>query len=226
MNEAQLIAAVKSVPAFSALDDLALAELAAAGQTRRVKVGETIFRDGQPADALYVVLDGSVKIFRLSPKGDQQILHLYGPGQTFAEAAVWAGRAYPASAEAVTETHLLLIPRTTVEQTIRKDPGAALAMLAGMSRKLQEFADLIDDLSLKDVPARLAGVLVAEAKRADAFTFQLRQSKRELAAQIAAAPETLSRALKKLTADGLIDVDGPNISLLDLPALQALCKGE
>ena len=226
MDKTQLIAAVKSVPAFSALDESALGELAAAGQTRRVKTGETIFRDGQPADALYLVLEGSVKIFRLSPKGDQQILHLYGSGQTFAEAAVWAGRAYPASAEAVTDTHLLLIPRTTVEQTIRKDPGAALSMLAGMSRKLQEFADLIDDLSLKDVPARLAGVLLAESKRANTFTFELRQSKRELAAQIAAAPETLSRALKKLAADGLIDVDGPHISLLDIPALQALCKGE
>jgi len=226
MNKPELIAAVRSVPAFSALGDAALAELAAAGQTRRVKAGETVFRDGQPAESLYLILGGSVKIFRLSPKGDQQILHLYGPGQTFGEAAVWAGRAYPAGAEAVADSHLLLIPRKTVEQTIRKDPDAALAMLAGMSRKLQEFADLIDDLSLKDVPARLAGVLLAEAKRADAFTFELRQTKRELAAQIAAAPETLSRALKKLTADGLIDVDGPHISLLDLPALQALCKGE
>jgi CRP/FNR family transcriptional regulator len=98
-------------------------------------------------------------------------------------------------------------------------------MLLGMSRKLQEFADLIDDLSLKEVPARLAGVLLAEAEAAGAYTFELTQTKRQLAARIAAAPETLSRALKKLTDDRLIDVEGPRIALLDVPALRAVHNG-
>ena len=225
MDKAQLISAVKSVPAFAALDDSAVKQLASACRAVAVSAGKTIFRAGDEAEALYLILAGQVKIFRTSPKGDEQILHLYGPGQTFAEAAVWAGGAYPAHAEAVTDGRLLAVPRRAVEQALEADPKLALGMLLGMSRKLQQFAALIDDLSLKEVPARLAGVLLAEAETAGAFTFDLTQTKRQLAAQIAAAPETLSRVLKKLTDDGLIEVTGKQIALLDLPALQKLYHG-
>ena len=222
MDKATLLDAIRTVPAFSALNDKALADLATACRVRRCAAGEGIFVDGAEADAFFLILSGQVKVFRVSPKGDEQILHLYGPGKTFAEAAFWAGGRYPASACAVSDCALLAVPRQAVETALAKDPQLAAGMLLGMSRKLQEFADLIDDLSLKDVPARLAGVLLAEADAAGAFTFELSQTKRQLAARIAAAPETLSRALKTLTDQGLIEVDGPQIALLDVPALREL----
>jgi len=222
MDKAALAAAIKTVPAFSALDERVLADLAAACNVRECRAGQRIFAEGAEADAFFLILSGQVKVFRVSPKGDEQILHLYGPGKTFAEAAFWAGGHYPAAAEAVSDCALLAVPRRAVEAALAKDPALAAGMLLGMSRKLQEFADLIDDLSLKDVPARLAGVLLAEADAAGAFTFELSQTKRQLAARIAAAPETLSRALKTLADQGLIEVDGPRIALLDVPALQEL----
>jgi len=222
MDKAKLISALKSVPAFSALNDSALAGLAAACRVRSCGDGEAVFAADADAEAFFLILTGQVKVFRTSPKGDEQILHLYGPGKTFAEAAFWAGGRYPANAQAVSESSLLAVPRRAVEAALTKDPSLATGMLLGMSRKLQEFADLIDDLSLKEVPARLAGVLLAEAEAAGAYTFELTQTKRQLAARIAAAPETLSRALKKLTNDRLIDVEGPRIALLDVPALKAL----
>jgi len=222
MDTAQLIAAIRSVPVFSALDDSAVANLAAACRVREFDSGRAIFATSAEAEAFFLILSGQVKVFRVSPKGDEQILHLYGPGKTFAEAAFWAGGRYPANAACVSDCALLAVPRRAVEAALAKDPQLAKGMLLGMSRKLQEFADLIDDLSLKDVPARLAGMLLAEAEAAGKFTFELKQTKRQLAAQIAAAPETLSRALKALANDGLIEVDGPHIALLDIPALQAL----
>ena len=222
MDKTQLISALKSVPAFSALSDSALVDLAAACRVRSCGADEIIFAADADAEAFFLILTGQVKVFRTSPKGDEQILHLYGPGKTFAEAAFWAGGRYPANAQAVSESSLLAVPRRAVEAALAKDPSLAAGMLLGMSRKLQEFADLIDDLSLKEIPARLAGVLLAEAKTAGAYTFELTQTKRQLAARIAAAPETLSRALKKLTNDRLIDVEGPRIALLDVPALKAL----
>ena len=222
MDKAKLAAALESVPAFSALGDKALADLAAACRVRPCRAGEAIFAAEAEADAFFLILTGQVKVFRVSPKGDEQILHLYGPGNTFAEAAFWAGGRYPANAQAVSESSLLTVPRRALEAALAKDPSFATGMLLGMSRKLQEFADLIDDLSLKEVPARLAGILLAEAEAAGAYTFDLTQTKRQLAARIAAAPETLSRALKKLTNDRLIDVEGPRIALLDVPALKAL----
>jgi len=224
-GKVQLVDAIKSVPAFSALGAAALHAMAQACRIRTFAAAVSVFRSGDAADAFFLILEGQVKIFRLSPKGDEQILHLYGPGQTFAEAAVWAGKSYPANAEAVTRARLLAIPRRAIEQAVGRDPKLAMGMLLGMSRKLQEFADLIDDLSLKEVPARLAGVLLAEAEAAGAFTFQLRQTKRQLAAQIGTIAETLSRALKKLHDDGLIDVNGREVALLDVPGLKRLYHG-
>lgn len=217
--------ALRALPLFSALPEAEFSDLMSRCVRQRRAPGEEIFSSGDAADRFFVILSGTVKVFQLSAKGDEQILHLYGPGQTFAEAAVWAGGAYPAHAEAVTDGRLLAVPRRAVEQALEADPKLALGMLLGMSRKLQQFAALIDDLSLKEVPARLAGVLLAEAETAGAFTFDLTQTKRQLAAQIAAAPETLSRVLKKLTDDGLIEVTGKQIALLDLPALQKLYHG-
>ncbi|MHC4561892.1 MAG: Crp/Fnr family transcriptional regulator [Planctomycetota bacterium] len=225
MGPSDLKTAIKSVPVFAALDDGAVGELAGACVVRAVLAGEALVSAGEAAEQFYLILAGQVKVFRLSPKGDEQILHLYGPGKTFGEAAVWAGGKFPATAEAVSDGQLLVIRRDVVTRLIKANPETALGMLAGLSGKLQEFAALIDDLSLKEVPARLAGVLLAESKRAGAFTFELTQTKRHLAAQIGTVAETLSRALKKLEDTGLIEVTGKQIALLDMAGLRELYEG-
>ena len=225
MDTSVLKNAITSVPVFAALDDAAADELARACAVQAARAGERLLSAGQPAEQFYLILEGQVKVFRLSPKGDEQILHLYGPGKTFGEAAVWTGGKFPANAEAVTDGRLLAVRRQVIGQLITRDPETALGMLAGLSDKLQEFAALIDDLSLKEVPARLAGVLLAESKRAGAFTFELTQTKRQLAARIGTVAETLSRALKKLEEAGLIEVTGKQIAILDVAGLRELYEG-
>jgi len=216
------LSVLKAVPVFSALDEGEIAALCSRCATRRYKAGEVILHSRQEADRFFVVLRGQVKVFKLSPRGDEQILHLYGPGGTFGQAAMWAGIRFPANAEAVRDTELLVVPRRTLRQAVEANPGLAMGMMAGLSAKLREFNQLIEDLSLKGVPARLARVLLAEAERHGAPAFQLRQTKRQLAAQIGTVAETLSRALGKLKAAGMIDVDGSTIAIHDADKLQDL----
>ncbi|MFA6093127.1 MAG: Crp/Fnr family transcriptional regulator [Elusimicrobiota bacterium] len=220
--DAGLLRALKAAPMFSAVGEEALSRLVGRCTLRRVEAGAAVFEAGTRADRFFAVLSGRVKVCKLSPRGDEQILHLYGPGRTIGEAAVWAQIDYPASAAAVEDALLLVIPYLSLRDAVSKDPDLVMGMLAGMSAKLHEFVRLIEELSLKEVPARLAGILLAESKRAGAPRFRLKQSKRELASQIGTIAETLSRALAKLKSAGLIDVRGSTFTLKDPAALRKL----
>ena len=215
---------MRKSPIFSALDEGSLRQLLRDGLTRRIRAGETIVHPRQPADRFFVILAGRVKIFKLSARGDEQILHFYGVGETFGEAAMWGGGAFPAYAEAVGDAALLIITRRVLHQEIAESPDMAMGMMAGLSAKLREFNQLIEDLSLKEVPARLAGVLLAESKKSGARTVRLQQTKRQLAAQIGTVAETLSRAFKKLRCAGLIEVRGAEITILDADALSEVSE--
>ena len=215
---------LRRIPLFSGLEAADLREMLASCQSTRVATGTQIFSPDDKADRFYVILAGRVKIYQLSPKGDEQILHLYGPGNTFGEAAMWATTNYPAHAETLARTTLLAVTRAALHELAARKPDMALAMLAGMSRKLQEFTLLIEQLSLKEVPARLAGVLLSLLREARGETVRLQQTKRELASQIGTTAETLSRALAKLKKSGLIEVRASEITILDRKALAELAE--
>ncbi len=219
-------AVLKRTAMFSALDDSALEEFLAGCRVLRRASGSQIFRPTERAERFFVVLAGRVKIFKLSPRGEEQILHLYGPGETFGEAAMWANINYPAFADTLADATLLAVSRKTLRDAVARSPDLAMAMLAGLSRKLREFNRLIEQLSLKEVPARLAGVLLAEARKSGSNRITLSQSKRELAGQIGTVPETLSRALGKLKAGGLIEVKGPRITILDRDGLEDIAESD
>jgi len=209
---------------FSALDDQAVELVLDRCHTIRRQAGTIIFASDEPAARFFLILSGRVKLYKLSPRGDQQILHMYGPGKAFAEAAVLSGAAYPASAEVVEDAHLLVVGRKDIRLAIEENLDLAMGMLAGMSSKLREFNQLIEDLSLKDVPSRLAGALLRHAAQAGSDTFDLPQTKRELAGQIGTIPETLSRALAKLKSAGLIAVRGKTIEIRNRPALTEVAR--
>jgi len=223
-DSSKIAEALRRVPLFSALDEPELAQLQRACPHRAIPAGRRVCSPSERADSFYVILAGRVKLYQLSAKGDQQILHLYGPGKTFGEAAMWAGIRYPAFAEALDDSALLVVSRSVLKNLIARNPNLALAMLGGMSAKLREFNRLIERLSLKEIPARLADVLLGLPARAGTNTVVLRQTKRELAAQIGTIPETLSRALAKLKALGLIEVNGPEIAILDPDRLTDLAQ--
>jgi CRP/FNR family transcriptional regulator len=224
MIDTETLSVIRKAPVFSQLDDRTLRVFVEQCQTIRVKAGAQVLRPSQPADRFFAVLSGQVKIYKLSPRGDEQILHLYGPGETFGEAAMWAKIDFPAHAQAVEDARLLVVPRETLRRALADNAELAMGMMAGLSAKLREFNLLIERLSLMEVPARLAGTLLQLAEKAGSPSFRLEQSKRELAAQIGAVPETLSRALAKMKKQGVIQVKGSHIRVLDMDALREMAE--
>ena len=182
--------------------------------------GETIFFEDDDANGFYMVGEGKVKIFKLSPMGKEHILHIFGQGEPFGEVPVFHGRPFPATAEALVKTETLFFPRIRFIQLVENNPSIALNMLAVLSLRLRRFATQIENLSLKEVPARLAGYLIylsREQGGGDVVTLEI--SKGQLASLLGTIPETLSRIFARMSEEGLIRVDGKVISLLDPEAL-------
>jgi len=202
---------------------------ALAGITERKSYGrgETVFSEGDPVRGFYIVSSGRIKIFKLSPEGKEQTLHLFGEGEPFGEIPVFSGGRYPASATAHTESRVLFLPRTAFLDLVRKEPSIALNMLAILSRRLRRFAGMIEDLSLREVPGRLAAHLLTLHDRKGAGpSFPLEMPKRELAALLGTIPETLSRIFGKMRQEKLIRLDGSTIEILDRTRLEGIAAGE
>jgi CRP/FNR family transcriptional regulator len=221
-----LLRAMRASPLFSALRPEALDSLARRGAVRGYGGGESVFQAGEPADRFFLVVRGRVKVFKLSAQGGQQILHSYGPGTTFGEAAMWAGGRFPAYSEALEPAALFSLSRAALRDAFAGNPDLAIGMMAGLSLKLREFVALVEDLSLREVPARLAGALLSEAQKAGAQRFRMQRTKAELAAHLGTIPETLSRGLRKLQDAGLISVRGPQIAVLKPAELRRLADGD
>jgi len=187
--------------------------------------GEAIFSEGEDADGFYVVITGRVKIFKLSPDGKEQILHFFGPGEPFGEVPVFTGQHFPASAEVMEESRVFFFPRKSFVDLIKRTPSLALNMLAILSKRLRRFAALIDDLSLKEVPGRLAAYLLyLSDQNRGAKVLELAVTKAQLASLLGTIPETLSRILGKLSSQGLIESDGRRIRIMDREALRDLAE--
>lgn len=223
MRKSDALAAMRKAPMFSALKPRVAQVLLDRGQLLRLRPGETVFEAGSLADRFFTVLAGCVKVFKISASGDEHILHIYGAGVTFGEAAMWAGGRFPAYAEAIEDSHILVISQKALRQALA-DPDLSMGIMAGLSAKLREFVTMIEKLSMKDVPARLAEALLSEARQAGANTFRLRQTKRELASHLGTIPETLSRALAKFKAAKLITVKGAQITLLKPDGLRDISE--
>jgi CRP/FNR family transcriptional regulator len=211
-------------------DGLAAAELE---QIRKIAVdrfydrGRTVFSEGDEGDGFYLVAGGRVKIYKLSPEGKEQILHIYGEGQPFGEVPVFAGKCFPASAQTLVKSHLLFFPRSKFVRLISENPSLAMNMLAVLSLRLRQFTVQVENLSLKEVPARLASYLMYLAKEQEAQgAVVLDISKGQLASLLGTIPETLSRMFSRMSGSGLIEVDGKRIALLDVAGLKELADQE
>jgi len=219
---------IAGIPLFHGLTPKHYDELAMIVIDQVVPRGRMIFSQGDEAMGLHVVVSGRVKIFKLSLEGKEQILHLFGAGEPIGEVAVFAGGKFPAYAEALEETRLFFFPRPAFIDLIRKYPSVALNMLAVLSLRLRKFTSLIEDLSLKEVPGRLAAHLLylGEGKKGIAEV-NLDISKNQLASLLGTIPETLSRILARMTREGYIELSGQRrIRILDRKGLEELASGE
>lgn len=221
----RLLDIISRVPSFSGLPENQLKAIKDIAVDRRFNKGEIIFSDGDEGRGFYVVVEGLVKIFKVSAEGKEQILHIYGAGEPFGQVAVYAGRSYPASAQAIAKSHVLFFPRKAFVDLITAIPSLAMNMLAVLSMRLRAFTVQVENLSLKEVPARLAGYLIYlsdEQESGDCITLNI--SKGQLASLLGTIPETLSRIFARMTELGLIEVDGRNINLIDNEGLEELAE--
>lgn len=205
---------------FEGLPTGHLDELADIAIEKTYSRGEAIFFEGDEGNGFYMVGEGKVKIFKLSPMGKEHILHIFGPGEPFGEVPVFHGWPFPASAEALMKTKTFFFPRNRFVQLVEKNPAISLNMLAVLSMRLRKFATQIENLSLKEVPARLANHLIyLSEEQGGGDRVELEISKGQLASLLGTIPETLSRIFAKMSEEGLIKVNGKIIDLLDKSAL-------
>ncbi|MBW2438908.1 MAG: Crp/Fnr family transcriptional regulator [Deltaproteobacteria bacterium] len=216
---------IATIPLFNGLPPDQLQAIKNIAIEKQINKGEMVVSEGDEGKGFFVIAEGRVKVFKVSAEGKEQILHIFGPGQPFGEVPVFAGQSFPANAQAIDKARVWFFPRAAIVELITANPSLALNMLSEMSRKLRLFAVQIENLSLKEMPARLASYLIHladEQGQGEAVTLKI--SKGQLASILGTIPETLSRVFAKLSQTHLIRVEGKNITLLDRDGLEDLAE--
>jgi CRP-like cAMP-binding protein len=212
---------------FSGLDEENLLEVALIATKRSFQKGETLFSEGEPATGFYLLASGAIKLCKVSPDGKEKVLHFVHPAETFAEAAFFGDGMYPAEARALEKGDTLFFPRDAFMGLLERNPRFSLNLIVSLSLLLRRFARQIEELTFSEVPVRLAAYLAElAAKKATVFQgktyLDLDIKKGELASRLGTVSETLSRALKKLKDEGIIEVEGSRVIIYDMERLTSL----
>jgi len=217
-------------PLFGGLTSQELAQVAKISRTISISAGDILFHEGRPCEGLFLVLQGGVRVFRLSPDGRERILHVVRPGQSFAEAAMFGPGAYPAFAAATENSRLILVRREPFLRILRAQPETCLRLFESLSRWLRRLLDQLDSQTFQNARARLANYLLREARRQNVKgrdgRVELKQPKKEVASELGMVPETFSRALADLEQRGLIRASRRTVILQDPDAMEVLLLGE
>ncbi|MGL6108695.1 MAG: Crp/Fnr family transcriptional regulator [Rubrivivax sp.] len=197
-----------------------LARLAEGCSLARLGRGDMVFRVGQPCDAFHVTVTGQVKLFVLSPAGQEKVIEIVGPGQSFAEALMFSNRPYIVSAQALADSLVLSIGKQAVLDEIGRDSRFALRMLAGISRRLHGLVRDVQAHALHSGAQRVIGYLLRDTAADDShcdepFTVTLPVSKATIASRLSLTPEYFSRVLHELETAGLVHIDKRDVHILD-----------
>ncbi len=218
---------LRSCQLFVGLPPADTAAIAAFTIPKHLAKGEYLFREGDRSEGFYIVQRGAINVHRVSAAGKEQVIHVFHPVESFAEAALATKGGYPADGRATEDSTVLLIPKPDFIELLRGRPELALRMLGSMSQHLRVLVGLLDDLTLKDMETRLANWLLKRCRRPltkAAQTIQLDRTKRVLAAEMGTTSETLSRTLAKFRDEGLLTVSGKTIAILQPSVLEQLLK--
>jgi CRP/FNR family transcriptional regulator len=213
------------IPYLRPLPPSDLRRIAAHASLRDVRRGERVFEEGAPAEGLFVVVAGRIRLVRSSRGGREQILHTEGPGATLGEVPLLDGGGYVATAVGAEPSRLLYLPRAAIVDACRRHPEVALGIIRVLARRVRTFAGLVEQLALKDLTARTAGLLLSDARAAGTSTFELRGTRDELAARLGTVRELVSRSLARLRKEGVVRVAGQRVTILDARRLAALADG-
>ncbi|MCA1743908.1 MAG: Crp/Fnr family transcriptional regulator [Desulfovibrionales bacterium] len=216
---------IKNFSIFSSLPCEYLAEMESISQIRKFSAGKTIFMENDPGLGFYGIIDGRVKIYKSSPFGKEHILHIFGPGEIFAEVAVFAGQNFPANALVLEDSTLVFFPRNRFRALLSANPDLSLNLLGLVSMRLRQMVAKVEELSLKEVPARLAAHLLLLRENTGKDMFQLDVNKAQLASLLGTIPETLSRVIRKMKDEKIIQTNGSKVVIINIQGLEDLAKG-
>ena len=210
-------------PLFRGLSDKELAQISVGCREFRIKKNEVLFHKGDQPEGMHVMVMGQMKLALPSSQGVEKIVHMCGPGATFGEAVVFLEKPYPVSAQAMTESLVLLISKRALLDAIDNNSTLSRKMLASLASRLHELLDDMESCTLRTSMQRVVCFLIqsAPSNGSDTYDIVLHSSKQNIASQLNLAPETFSRALGNLTEKGLIKVKGRTISVLNRQLLGA-----
>ena len=208
------------LPLFNDLSAQELRHVADGSTLRRQARGDLVFRVGEPCNEFHVVVTGQVKLFVLSPSGQEKVVELISDGQSFAEAIMFTDRPYFLSAQALTDSLMLTVSKRAVIDEIARDHRFALRMLGGMSRRLHGLVHDVEAYALHSGLQRVIGYLlrdhdIGECEPGDVRTVSLPVSKATIASRLSLTPEYFSRVLHELESRGLIEIDRRDIRIPD-----------
>ncbi|MBC5785637.1 Crp/Fnr family transcriptional regulator [Ramlibacter sp. USB13] len=212
---------LSTLPLFHAIAPPELARLAEGCRLRRLARGDMVFRVGEPCEEFHVTVVGQVKLFALSPSGQEKVIELIGPGGTFAEALMFTGMPYIVSAQALTDSLVLSVGKQAVLREIEIDPRFSLRMLAGVSRRLHGLVRDVEAYTLHSGAQRVIGYLLRDVDGDGGVTVSLPVSKAMVASRLSLTPEYFSRVLHELEAQGLVEIDRREIRIRDPKRLAA-----
>ena len=202
------------VPLFKALDAATLARLATATTRRTLKRGETLFRKGDPANGMYLVVYGEIKLIATTPARGPRLSGIVGPGQSFGEPVMFLERPAPVEAQAATDALLLHLPKEAVFELIERNPKFARRMIAGLSQRVERLVRELDLQALGSGKERFVAYLLRHCRDLSGpFVVTLPAPKAEIASQLNLTPEHFSRILHELQQAGLLRVDGRRITV-------------
>jgi CRP/FNR family transcriptional regulator, dissimilatory nitrate respiration regulator len=212
---------------FSGLNEEHLTEVAAIATKRTYAKGEVLFTEGESAAGFYLIATGSVKLSKISSDGKEKVLHFAYPTETFAEAAFFGDGRYPAEARALEKVEALYFPRESFMGLLERNPRFSLNLIVTLSMSVRRFARQIEELTFAEVPTRLAAYLLdLAAKKSTTFQgttyLDLEIKKGELASHLSTVSETLSRALKKLKDEQVIEVRGSRVVIKNMARLKEI----
>ncbi|MDO7895859.1 Crp/Fnr family transcriptional regulator [Pseudomonas citrulli] len=203
---------------FEPLNEEQLDELMSSSQLLNIDKGDPLFRQGEPAQAFYFVISGAVKIYRLTPDGQEKVFEVIGERQTFAEAMMLMDTPnYVASAEAVGPTQLYRLSNATYMRLLQSNGRLTFALLAKLCVRLHQRVNEIETLSLKNATHRVVRYLLTQLVRLQAVDsqFELPMAKQLIAGHLSIQPETFSRIIRRLIDEKIITQDGRQIAILD-----------
>jgi len=210
---------------FSEVQAPGFQRLALIARLCRFGKGQSIFREGDKCPGVYVVGSGLVRVFKTAPGGKEHVLHMVGPGKTFAEVAAIGGFNCPASAQAIASTTCALLPDDLFRKTLEDDHQLCLGIMSGLTFWVRHLVGLVEDVVLRDAAGRLARFLLDSDPKDDG-TIELPGLKRYVASHLNLTSETFSRIFHRFVEAGLIaELKFNHVRLLDFERLKLVAKG-